>query len=581
MLSFLRVSLLLGPPFTVFYGVSALLLRQLDLALMAGVLSVAGLLTLLGSWLARKGRLEAAALTAGYTVLGMAGLFVLILPGLYAADLILCLLGVVCVLPHVRGWPLKLYLFVTVAAMVLVVLVATPSPRPIPLPNALQHGLLLASITVPGSLICLLLWQYSTQLRRQLQHIQFLSHAGSLLASSLALDTTLQSVGQLTVPWFSDWGLLDLLDEAGEWRLAALIHADPRAEATTRALLERQGGAGAPPAGSSDGLEPCSLTLSGQDSLPGMEPRRVALLRALGPGSLLLVPLVARGRHSGVLTLGRTSMRHPFTGQDAVLAQELARRIAVAVDNARLFEQAQGAIRARDEFLAIASHELRTPLTPLLLKLHTLRRSVGALPLSQEATTWMEQQFSVIERQVHRLVRLLEEMLDISRMEGGRLRLELEPVDLAALVRELVAHGEESGAVARGRSEVRLTLPEEVIGRWDRLRLVQVITHLLSNAFKYGQNRPIDVEVRREGTLAMLVVRDRGIGISRENQERVFGRFERAVSVRHFGGFGQGLYIARQVVEAMGGTIRLESKPGEGSTFTVLLPLAGPATSAP
>lgn len=575
MLYFLRVSILLGPLFTLFYGVSALLLWRLDLALMAGVLVAAGSSTFLGWRLALKGRLSAAALTAGYTVLLMALLFVLILPVLYAAYFVLCLVGVVCVIPHARGWSLTLYLLVAVASMVLVALVANPPSAEVPFPAGVQFGLLFASLIVPGSLICLLLWQYSTQLRRQFEHIQLLSQAGSLLASSLDVGTTLQRVGQLTLPGFSDWCLLDVLDESGGWQLAALMHADSSAEAAARALLEQHGGAGAPRTSSSEELGPLSLTLSGQDTLPGMEPRRVALLRALGPGSLLQVPLVARGRLSGVLTLGRTTRRSPFTRQEAVLAEDLALRIAAAVDNARLFHQAQCAIRAREDFLSIASHELRTPLTPLLLKLHALRRHMRALPLSQEETTWNEQQLTVIERQVRRLVRLIEEMLDISRMVGGRLAL--EPLELAALVREVVAQGEVTGELVRGRSEVRLTLPEEVSGRWDRMRLTQVITHLLSNALKYGEGRPIDVEVRREGALAILAVRDRGIGIPPEDQERVFERFERAVSVRHFGGFGLGLYIVRQAVEAMGGTIRLESKPGEGSTFTVLLPLAGPA----
>lgn len=706
LLYFVRIALLLGPPFMVFYGVSALLLRRLDFALMAGILVSVGLVTFLGArQLTLSGRLQAAALTSGYAVLAMASLFALILPTLYASYLVLCLLGVAIVLPYARGRPLLLYFFMVVAVMVLVVLIALLAPPTPPFPKALVGGLLFASITAPGGLICLLLWQYSTRMRQQLEHIQqseqrfrslaeatsqavwitppeqdpleraagqqslteerwgwfqgealswlkaihpddranllaawrralasrepyvcefrlvhptgsetpmlarsvpvleasgqvgewisactditerkaaedalrFLIHAGTQLAASLEFGTTLQSAGQLAIARLSDWCLIDLLDEGGRWQLASLIHADSGTESASRALLEQQGGAGLPGASAPQQFGSRALTLSAGEAPPGMEPRRVALLRALGPGSLLQVPLVARGRPSGVLTLGRTFRSAPFNAQDAILVEELARRVAVALDNARLFQKSQEAIRARDDFLSIASHELRTPLTPLQIKLQLLHRRVGELSRSPEAAAWLEQNLAVIERQIRRLVRLIDEMLDISRLEEGRLRLELEPVELAALVREVVASSEAAGEVARSKGEVRLSLPEETIGRWDRLRMEQVIGNLLSNALKYGQGRPIEVEVRREALQARLVVRDQGLGITPEDQERVFGRFERAVSVRHFGGFGLGLYIARQAVEAMGGTIRLDSKPGEGSTFTVLLPLVGPA----
>jgi PAS domain S-box-containing protein len=710
MLYFLRIAFLLGPLFVAFYGVSALVLWRADLALMAGVLAVAGSLTLASQRLVLKGRLHDAALCAGYTVLGLASVFGFVLPDLYASYLPLCLVGVACVLPYARGGALKLYLFAVLATMVWVVLAALLSSSPAPFPEPVMNELLLMSLTAPGVLICLLLWQYGSQLRRQLEYIQqseqrfrslaaassqavwisrpadnplersadqqwlignsrgsfqgssltwltaihpgdqkkllaawkraladrapyecefrllhpdgssatmlarsvpeldasgqvrewisacsditerkdaeavlrFLSESGTLLASSLDLATTLQSVGQLAIPQLAEWCLVDLLDEAGEWHLAALMPEDAGAGPAAPALQEKKGGASAPAYLFSEGLKPRTVALSGEAPPPGMEPGRVVLLRALGAVSLLLAPLVARGQPSGVLTLGRASQSRPFTRQDVTLAEMLARRVAVAIDNAQLFLQSQRAIRLRDDFLAIASHELRTPLTPLQLKLHTLRRRARELCRSPETASWLEQQLAVIERQTGRLARLTNEMLDISRLEGGRPRMELEPVDLAELVREVVARGEETGEVVRSKSQVRLSLPEEVIGHWDRLRIQQVVANLLSNALKYGQDQPIDVEVRREGALARLVVRDRGMGIAPEDQERVFGPFERAVSVRHFGGFGLGLHLTRRAVEAMGGTIHLESKPGEGSVFTVLLPLAGPhEASAP
>ncbi|MGZ3458169.1 MAG: sensor histidine kinase, partial [Archangium sp.] len=252
---------------------------------------------------------------------------------------------------------------------------------------------------------------------------------------------------------------------------------------------------------------------------------------------------------------------------------------SLAVDNARLFQQAQQAIRVREDFLAIASHELRTPLTPLQLQLQQLVRRAPQLALDEQAAAWMKQRFRLIQHQLQRLARLIDDLLDISRLVGGRLRLDLEPVSLPAVVRDVLERLREEGEVARHGSDIRLHLAEGPPGRWDRLRLDQAVSNLLSNALKYGAGQPIELSVRHDARHATLVVEDHGIGIPPEDQERIFGRFERAVSVRHFGGFGLGLYITRQVVEALGGTIHLESQPGQGATFIVTLPLAGPPAS--
>ncbi len=241
--------------------------------------------------------------------------------------------------------------------------------------------------------------------------------------------------------------------------------------------------------------------------------------------------------------------------------------------------EAEAAVRARDEFLSIASHELKTPLTALQLQAHLLLQSLwkgGPTSLPPEQLIAM---LESVERQVKRFVKLIDNLLDVSRIEAGRLELEPEEVDLAEVARGVAARFE--AELARSGSSLTLAFEGPVVGHWDRLRVDQVVTNLVSNAVKYGAGRPIDVRVEGDGKTARLVVRDQGIGIAREDQARIFERFERAAPSRQYAGLGMGLYITRQIVEAHGGSIRVASAPGAGSTFTVELPRRGaePATA--
>jgi signal transduction histidine kinase len=179
----------------------------------------------------------------------------------------------------------------------------------------------------------------------------------------------------------------------------------------------------------------------------------------------------------------------------------------------------------------------------------------------------------VAQRQVRKLADLIRDLLDVSRLAHGKLSLNLEDVDLAALTREVTAGL--APEAERAGCTVEVHAAEVLVGHWDRLRLEQVLTNLLTNALKYGAGQPLQVDVRAEGEGAVLEVRDGGIGIEAEHLARIFGKFERAVSERHYGGLGLGLYITQQVVQAMGGTIHVESQPGQGATFRVHLPLRG------
>jgi len=240
---------------------------------------------------------------------------------------------------------------------------------------------------------------------------------------------------------------------------------------------------------------------------------------------------------------------------------------AEVVDNARLYEEAQQAIRIREEFLSVAAHELFTPLTSLRLAAQSLQRTPSAQACPSRSL------LQIIDGQTRRLSRLVSELLDVSRIQAGALALEFDEIDLGQMTQEVV---EQFGPeLERSGTPLKLKVEPGVTGWWDRLRLEQVLQNLLSNAVKYGERKPIEVQVKAEDGMACLVVRDHGMGISPEDQARIFGPFERAISSRHFGGLGLGLYIAQRIVWQLGGSIRLHSEPGQGAAFTVELPRAG------
>ncbi len=256
-----------------------------------------------------------------------------------------------------------------------------------------------------------------------------------------------------------------------------------------------------------------------------------------------------------------TERRRVEAQRDAGAARERAVR-------EQALRETQEAVRARDEFLSVAAHELRTPLTSLRLHLQLLLRQVGGVQpaLAKE----LEPRTQVLERQLSRLGSLVNTLLDVSRLAAGKLTLEPRELDFTQLVRQMAdAFSEE---FSRAGCELKVHADGPLRGSWDPLRVEQVLVNLLSNAAKYGAGRPVEVSLVGEGAHVVLAVKDHGIGISEDGMARLFGKFERAVSERHYGGLGLGLYITRQIVEAMGGSITVRSAQGQGSTFILRLP---------
>jgi len=407
----------------------------------------------------------------------------------------------------------------------------------------------------------------------------FLAQASSTLASSLDYTATLSTTARLAVPTLCDWCMVDLEQPDGTFHRVAVAYEDPMlaplAEEARRFPPSPEGARGHPP--TLVALRKMSVLVEEVNEAwlekAALNEAHHRQMKAIGFHSIMSVPLVARGRALGVLTFLAIAPGRRFTRADLGTAEELARRAALAVDNARLYAEAQQAVRLRDEFLSVASHELKTPLTPLSLKLQVLAREAeaqGGSPFAQRVLAHVE----AGRRQVKKLSELIGDLLDVSRISAGRMRLDLDPVELVALVGEVASRFEPEA----GRVGCKLVLHTHgsLCGSWDRLRLEQVVSNLLSNALKYGAGRPIHLHVEAAGDRALLLVRDEGIGIEPQAQERIFEKFERAVSERNYGGLGLGLFITRQIVEALGGHIQVSSVPGQGATFTVELPLVSP-----
>jgi len=397
--------------------------------------------------------------------------------------------------------------------------------------------------------------------------LEFLAEASRILASSLDDASTLAGVAELSVPRIADWCLIAFRHPDGPLRTIC-VATDP-ANAEVASELART----PLPESATEGLvrvlrtgESVRYESMDEAQLAALgDERHGELVRQLGIRSALALPFTIREHRLGGMLLASTNGNHRYTRVELAYAEELARRCAVAIENAYLYEDALRAARTREEFLSITSHELRAPLSPLRMQIELAREMIAKDPAG--ATQLLVR----ADQQVDRIVRLVDDLLDVSRITAGKLQLHVERVDLAALVEDVVKRF--SLELERVRCPLTTKLARDVIGKWDHGRIEQVVVNLLSNAMKFGAGKPIELEVTRVPDGAALRVRDHGIGIASGDCERIFERFERATPIRGHGGLGLGLYIVRELVAAHRGSIAVESVPGEGACFTVQLPI--------
>ncbi len=284
----------------------------------------------------------------------------------------------------------------------------------------------------------------------------------------------------------------------------------------------------------------------------------------------------SHGIHRGFAKVTRDLTERKKSEDELRLAyQDLEDRVKErTAELAQAKEEAEQAVAARDEFLSIASHELKTPLTSLKLQIQSRKRQLQKglfLKLTQDNFYQMVDQD---EKQINRISRLVDDMLQITHMASGKATFDFEKTNLGVLVTEVL--NSFSPQLEENSITLTTTIASEVIGHWDRYKLEQVIINLLTNAVKYGNNSPIEIEVKQENNTAILMVRDYGIGIKKTDQERIFQQFERAISASTISGLGLGLYIVKKLIEAHDGVITVKSDHGAGSTFTIHLPILFP-----
>ena len=407
----------------------------------------------------------------------------------------------------------------------------------------------------------------------------FLADAGTKLASSLDYATTLDSVARLAVRHLGDYCVVDVFESDASVRRVAAVHADP----TKAPLMDRL--RAMPPAMQSGERVARALRTGEPDVVNDIDPTRLAesisdadrrqLMTDLAPCAYMVLPLGAHGDVVGTLTLVSTDRGRRYGEDDATLGRDLARRAALAIENARLHRaeqraraEAEAANRAKDEFLSMVSHELRTPLSSMHGWLRVLRTgNRDQVPRALET----------LERNINAQRKLIDDLLDVSRIVMGRLRIDRQPVDLAPVVRTAVDAMRVEADTKRVRLDVAIApLPAPVTG--DVERLGQVVLNLLSNAVKFTPaGGAVSVRLDAVGTGARLVVQDTGKGIDSDFLPHVFERFRQAESVvgRESGGLGLGLAISRHLVELHGGTIVAKSDGADrGAAFSVTLPLA-------
>ena len=413
------------------------------------------------------------------------------------------------------------------------------------------------------------------------RRLQVLAEASRLLDASLEYETTLQEVARVAVRTLADWCIVHLLEPDGSIRWLALAHGDPAKEALARELQQRYPATG----GVTRVLRTGVSEVYGGDqpesdrAARAHDAEHLRLLQELDSRAVMIVPLVARGKMLGVVSLISTRPDRTYDATDLAIAEELARRCGQAIENARLHQEAQAAVKARDRFVSIASHELRTPIA----RVKGYAEMVLAAHADGDLTDEMLQRsLRRIDNASDRLTALVRDLLDVSRMSAGNLPLRVRTLDLTELVREVVGRYQEQ---LSGTGTLLLDIggkPAYVSA--DPERIEQVLTNLLENAVKYSPDgAELRVRLQPKARGVLLEVQDHGIGLPPEAAERIFEPFSRAANAEHrqITGMGLGLYICRNIVEQHHGRIWARSAgEGSGTVMSVWLPEAAPGAAS-
>ncbi|HEV7839079.1 MAG TPA: CHASE3 domain-containing protein [Gemmatimonadaceae bacterium] len=433
----------------------------------------------------------------------------------------------------------------------------------------------LENTVVPANDVLMTFTRDITRHKREQEGAELLSEASRVLASTLDYEKTLESVARLAVGDLAEWCAVDLVQAGGAIRQAVVAHVDEQKIKWAKELNKRYPPDYAAPAGVGQVIRTGKPEIYADISdemvaATARDPQHLEIMRELQIKSALIVPMIARGRTLGALTLISTRKGRRYGESDLALAMEIATRAALAIDNAQLYQSALAASEAKSAFLATMSHELRTPLNAIIGYQSLLKEGIdGTLNQSQLA------QLSRIRASADHLLTLIDEILTFSRVEAGKEVMRWDDAELRPLVEEALTMvrplAEQKGLT------LRADVPDGVI-RTDGGKLRQILVNLLSNAVKFTESGEITVGVRRGENRIEFYVTDTGIGIAEENLQRIFEPFWQVEqsSTRRAGGTGLGLTVSRSLARMLGGDVRVESTPGEGSTFILTLPAQTP-----
>jgi signal transduction histidine kinase len=412
-----------------------------------------------------------------------------------------------------------------------------------------------------------------TDQRKRVRSKRFLSEAGTLLSASLDYVATLRNLARLAVPTLADWCTIDLL-EKGELDRVAIEHVDATMAKAASQVARRH-----PPTLETE-LAVARVVESGRSELyttvgPDVldrftrHPRIRGGLDNLAITSAMVVPIVARGEPLGAIVFATSDSGRRYTLDDLEIAEELATRAALSIENSRLFNESRAATEAKSDFLAVMSHELRTPLTAIIGYSELLQ-----LGVPDPVTERQKEQAERIELSARHLLQLIEEILTLVTLESGERRVHRDEMNVNALLQKASATIEPLARAKNLDLVVELAADDPIL-RSDADKLLQVLLNLLSNAVKFTERGEIRLTAELGPTVLEIEVRDTGIGLDEEHRRRIFDPFwqvERPIN-RRAGGTGLGLTISRRLIDLLGGEIEVESEQGKGSTFRVRVPV--------
>lgn len=411
--------------------------------------------------------------------------------------------------------------------------------------------------------------------RKKLEDTQrFLSQAGEILVSSLDSNYIFESISKLSVPYMADWCSFDIMNDEEVMDNVITYHRDPHKISKAKMLHELYWNH---PNSEDDILK---VLASGKALVykeagkkiikeSDLSEEQMNLAEELSDTTFLIIPLIAHGHSLGTLSFAIYGVGKTYSREDVALGEELGRRVALALENAKLYLFSQRAIEVRNDFLSIASHELNTPITSVKLQLQMVSRTLNSKKEEVFPVDRFKKSIDTSVKQVDRLINLVQVLLDVSRIQSGQFNFVFDKVNVSDMVSDVIDRHKE--LIQTYSCNLSVSNKANIFVIWDKTRMEQVLTNLINNAVKYAPGK-IEIEATDEIDHVKIAVRDYGIGIPSDKIHRIFDRFERGNSPESVSGLGLGLYIVKQIIEGHHGKIEIQSVPGVGSCFSVLVP---------